>query len=298
MFTPPLKVSNVIKTTLFFRDPGSGLAWSESYIPIGATSVDEVHDDSIKLMVARSNINAWPIVNTAIRISNESIQRDAYLLIPGPNTFEAGGQTETFGGTADPAEMSYSTVLVREQATSLYHSQRYVSGIPDSAIVDPPGPAMNNVFGANWLKWQNTLYGNFGNKNPSRKWGFIVLSKDPLDRVPQPILAFAKPLGAYTFTVASTAGYSVGDVVKMYGAKFVGNVTQNGYMLVLSADNATKQIVVQPPAGSSFDIVQGGRLERLVRIPVTYTSYEIRGETHRKRGGRFFLPRGKSPNRG
>lgn len=296
MYQPPLTQDNTIKVTLFFRDPGTGLAWSEAYFPTALTSVDAAIIPAIQLMNAREKIDAWPIVNTAVRVSNESIQRDAELILPGPNTYDKGGQTEVFGSPAEPAEVPYSTVLIREQSGSLYHAQRYLSGIEDRAIVDPPGPDLANKFGANFLQWQQLLYGQGKGKLLGTTWGFIALSKSANDRIKTPVLNIGKVLNTYSITV-QTMQFAVGDIVKVYGGKFTGNQSGSGYMLVIGIDADARIVTVQPAPGYTAVWAGGGTLQRLRRIVVPYSSYEIRGETHRKRGGRFFLPRGKSPNR-
>lgn len=293
MYQPPLMQDNVIKVTLFFRDPGTSLAWSEAYIPTALSSVDAAFGPAVLLMQARAKIDAWPIVNTAIRISNESIQRDADLILPGPNTYEAGGETEVFGGPANPAEVPYSTVLIREQSGSLYHAQRYLSGIEDITVVDPPGPALGNKFGANFLAWQQMLYGQGKGKLLGTTWGFIVISKSVNDRIKTPVLNIGKVLNTYAITV-QTMQFAVGDIVKVYGGKFTGAQSGQGYMLVVSVDADSRIVTVQPAPGYTAVWGGGGTLQRLRRIVVPYSSYEIRGETHHKRGGRFFLPLGKA----
>lgn len=297
MLPPPITVP-AWRTTVFFRDPGSGLSWSEVYWAPPGESTDAAFNVSVSMVNARTNLNHPSIRTMAVRVSDEHIQRDAYLVTPGEgNAFQP---TSDLGTDAlNLAEMPYSTVMVRQESGSLYHAQRYVSGIYDATITDPPGP---NLAGAGFLRnfqaWRNALLGIGRSKLASPAWQMLVLSKNPADTVSQPIMNVANiPLGGVLYTVSvPLVSVAVGDIVRIRGAKWIGNVNGNLSFMVISVNNAAGTITIQSDvAGLVWS--SGGTIYRQRRILTQLSDVTIRGETHRKRGGRFFTPLGRTKRR-
>lgn len=294
MFLPPITVPTW-RVTIFFRDPGSGLSWSEVYWPNGIESTDAALRAGIALANVRSNLNAPQIKTMALRASDELIQRDAYLVTPQEDNTLQGGSSLTFPD-GQLQEMPYSTVLVRQEAGSLYHAQRYVSGILDDTIVDPPGPNFASPnFAKAWAAFKNQVLGLGKNKLVGQTWAMLVISKNKLDTVPQPVLAFSPVVaGGSTYTITVPAvQVAVGDIVAIRNGKWIGTPSGNARYLVTAVNPATGSVTV---IGDNAGLIwkSGGMLVRQRRILVPITDLQVRGETHRKRGGRFFLPLGKS----
>lgn len=296
MYTPPL-MQPTFKVTIFFLDPGTRLSWSESYYPMSLQTTDACIEPAVNLANARTNLNAATIQTINVRISNEAIQRDAYLFTSPKNGLIQTSNDDALVQDNTPAEVPYSTVLVREQSTSLYHAQRYLSGIADAVITDPPGPKLVNQFGNSWNTFKNLLMGLGKGKLLGQMWGMLVQSKQAADTVPAQLqtITFAGSVATMTLNGVFVAP---GDVIRIYGAKWAAPAGNPGNMMVLTANQATGVVTAQVSgSGAGILWLGGGRVQRLRRILAAYTDIYRRGETHRKRGGRFFLPAGKSRKR-
>lgn len=292
MIRPPILTEQVWCSTFFFRDPGSGLGWSEKYFNDSSANAEDAHTAGINLCNLRTNMNVLAIQTQAVRTSDEKIQRDAYLT-EGGQSFK-GTQLTLASALDQDAEMPYSTALVREYNGSRYHAQRYLSGIPDKVIVDPPGPAplaaWDNAFDA----FKAALSGVSNRKGTTpTTWKFLALSKEPGDTVPSDVLAVIVNGGLLNITVKNV-NVAVGDVVKIYNATWNVKPTNPGYLIVTAINPAAGLVTAAYGPGPAPGWLFGGSLRRLRYITQAISGYDLRGETHHKRGGRFFLPLGKS----
>ena len=286
----------VFKVQFFFADPGTRLAWSESYFAQGTATLGDVFNNGVALCNIRQVMNHPDVTCIGLRTSDENVQRDAVLSQGGQNGIAQSGSAPI--GAGETPAVPWTTYFTRDEFVGGYHSQRYISGFRANLILDPPFIRQDPGFQAAFATYKDALV--TGAKMPmgNLPWGNLVLSNVAADRNIQVLQNYAPQTGnTVILTVVALGTFAVNDVVKVYNANWAKKPTGNGYLLVTKVDITTNQLTCLG-AGSRFGLWDdGGTVQRLKFAFVNYKDMILRGETHRDRGGRVFLPRGRQRNR-
>jgi hypothetical protein len=288
--------ASVFKSTMFFADPGTRLAWSESYFTQGSATLGQVFSNAVALCNIRQGMNHPDVQCIGLRSSDENVQRDAILSQGGQNTIQTNGSLP-IGVNESPA-VPWTTFFTRDEFVGGYHSQRYLSGFRANLIQDPVFKNPSPDYAAAFKVYADALLTGKGMPNANLPWGNLVLSNAGADRNTQTLQNYTSGVGnTLTLNVLQLGTFAVGDVVKVYGANWVKKPIGNGYAIITGIAAAGNQLTCLAPTTRQGTWLDGGTVQRLRFIFVAYTDIIIRGETHRDRGGRVFLPRGRQRNR-
>lgn len=297
----------VLKATLFFSD--GRFTWSESYYGVGDTDLKAFVGRANALSGVRKQLLGDSVSIFLVRVSDDKVQRDSVVWENGDPGFAGGYATANKGQVVPPAEPPYSCVLVRCEgrdpisgAVGGYRKSIYMSGWPQQDIRDPVGPILSAQSFANFLAFRTYVTKN--------GWGFLAFRRNADTFGPFQVTK-ASSLGAGSTNIAITIdpgkanpAIAAKDVVQLqrFKAPAVGGtpgtqLSLNGtYRVDSVVGNVINIIFPGNPADYNFS-TPGGTLVKRERWIVPFYDLSIRTETHRKRGGRVFLPLGKSKTR-
>jgi hypothetical protein len=241
-----------------------------------------------------------------LRVSDEAIQRDSYVVAPRtvtvPDTSASGGgsfgpkQVVVTWGSIDPPS---SGVHVRIEATAQYHGSHTVRGVPDDLIVWPSGPSNLPGWDKAYGKWRSALIGSFS----------LRVRKQTGANAPLPITQMI-PEGAVGTTPArwlfAVPGLGVKEGTKVRVLKLrgkPGSENPNGIWQVDSVDQGTGLFSLRdfPTQDDIPGFEPTAVLSGFMQIPdwdyPRITDVIIRGENNRKPGRPFDLRPGRRPVR-
>lgn len=118
--------------TLFFQDTKSQPAagWSETYWLTG-TDYSMAESNLSQIATARYALLTDSIDWIGGRVSDRTVRGDALVLVP-PGI--GGVQPGTFGGVGAPSTSPWTAILLRLEATPMYHASRFLHGVPANQI--------------------------------------------------------------------------------------------------------------------------------------------------------------------
>jgi len=265
------------RMTMFFRDHAYG--WSESHWGNAAIgSVGDLKAIGPQLWKARAALLGFDPGDpdpqlVYVRYSDDSIKGDSLIETP----IAGGGAIAGKITAGDPAEVPYSVILLRGESTSLYHKMFYLSGVPDSVIVDPPGPIQPPAFSKALTAYFTVLKAFFAWKGKAKG-------------VPGQIKAITGIGGAGDNVISCPAhGFVTGALVLIQGCNPKYPVTGYHAITVLTPDSFSLNGVTAP----GYVYINAGTATLQVGGLFPYTNIVVRGETHRNRGRPFPFVRGR-----
>ena len=262
------------KLTMFFKDGEYG--WSEThyYATVNAPLETVLLQGKVLATVRSTLLGNQPRL-TYLRVSYDDVWRDSLI---------DSRSSDVMVNTDGPdAEIPYSVILVRGNSGTLYRKSIYVSGIADSAIVDPAGPKLTADYLKAFKKYFTAL---------TDFWGFRVIIRDTVTNPYRDVTAITGP-APMTFTVPAH-GLATNDSIRYQGYKDQAKASCNGIWTIdkVDADNFKLRGFTQFLLPLKF-----GRIQKRTIGVVPYTELIIVGETHRKRGRPFDSPRGRAKKR-
>lgn len=287
-----------IKVTMFFTC--ENYSWSEAHYYLGGTSFASTVIPASQLATLRSQLLGSFAVIEAVRFSAVPANRQVYEL-PSSN-WPSGSllvDPGLVGGTY--SDQPYSALLINIQQ-AIANKNLYLAGIPDGVIeVDPNYPngyVPSGNFAANLSNYMLFLTG-LGSGGGS--WGFRSRVKVP----GTPVSAigtqggFGNNIGLVT---AADPGVVAGEEAYLTGFRVLNP-------RVPGLAGAYETLAVIPPSSgvATWTTVIGetgnvdpnnfltlGRVAPLTWQYLAYNNWRVVRATHRKRGGSFGLPRGRS----
>jgi hypothetical protein len=291
----------------FFLEDGA-YAWTETHYVIGSPP-----NLTEPLKIARTLADARTMLlptysgdmgpgggpqMTELRVSFDDVWRDS-LIDPNVKRGSPGAKyNKELEEDPNPRpEVPYSTALIRLQAGSLYRRSMYMSGVPQKIIIDPNGPFAGND--AAWLsafnKYKKLLAGDGTN------WGFKVALKTGDGVTEKFITGVQIAAGLVTLTIPNhnfpllNPDGSFPTVI-IRGAKLTPSRPTFGGRHIYTVIDANHISV--PVTGLNAALVESAGIARpLIYQVKTYTSCDLVGQTHRKRGVRSGRPLGRSKSR-
>jgi len=263
--------------TMFFRDHAYG--WSETHW--GNASFDSLGELKLigpNLWKARAALLGFDPGDpdpqlTYVRYSDDSLKGDSLIETPLAGGSSVGGKLTA----GDPAEVPYSVILLRGESTSLYHKMFYLSGIPDSVIVDPPGPVQPPEFQRRMTAYFNVLKQFFAWRGKQKGQ-------------PGQVKAITGIGGANNNVITCPAhGFLTGAGVLIQGCSPKYPALGYHTITVTGADTFSLNGVIEP----GYVYQNGGTATLKITGLLPYTNVVIRGETHRNRGRPFPFVRGR-----
>jgi hypothetical protein len=265
------------RMTAFFRDHAYG--WSETHWGgPGITTLAEMQPPALQYVQARAALlgsrpgDSDPQINY-IRLSDDSVRGDSIIMTPQAGGGAIGGKI----GLDDPPEVPYSVLLLRGTSGANYHKNFFLSGVPQSAIVDPPGPILTPDFSAAFKKFATVLVAFFG---------WVGKTKG----APGQVKNITGIGGANENLITCPAhGFLTGQSVLIRNCVPKYPITGYHSITVVDADHFTLNGVVL----TGYVYLNGGTATLNLSGVIQYLSVIIRGETHRNRGRPFPFVRGR-----
>lgn len=250
-----------------------------------------------ELAEKRHALNGGGVSLDYVRISDDAIQRDAFVSAPGevtvsPNQSQPDTNVPFIRVQWGIPDQPHSGVLVRIEATALYHAMHCLRGVPDALIVWPAGPSNLIGWDEAFRRWRDYLIGNFRIKVRKQDEGFTK----------KPINGARIDLGPPVTWQLHAQGYApvVGDKLRVTNFRWTrGSPRINGLWQVETVNAGTAEFTLANfPKPDGFNFFAPTRpLTGFVQLVgwayPTITAAIIRGESSRKPGRPF----GQQPGR-
>lgn len=262
------------KCTFFFELAKYG--WSETWFRQEATP-DAALASSKVLAAQRASLLASPAQLSAVRISDESIQRDSLFFEWTGNALEGGN---TFGNSDIPN----TAALLRIEAGSLYRRNLYLRGIPDSFVTEPNGLVLDPAWNKNFQGYRSLLINS--------QWHLKAIQKTPPPPTQFITGAARGANGTWTVTLQNQLpGISNGSRIRI--SKTQGVPRLNGYWLVYPDPLGAALIYLLNSGGIYGNWTGGGYAALLSPSYNPVTNVIVERATHRITGRPFDEPRGQ-----
>lgn len=269
-----------MRATFFFEDNKYG--WSESVWVAGGPQGYEIVGDAAKnLLTLRLQMLGNTTLALYIRISDDLLQRDAYVIAPGVGPNQLGGVL----APAQAALQPYYTVMSRWDTPDFRtHGINFLGGIPFDVVPNPFNAALLKPA---WLKafnnWANVIIA--GDALTGVKWGFRCF-----DRGTAPQGTITKIVNATSTITAPGLVAAVGDPVVVSGTSPSRPFGGNYHVTAVAGNDFT---VDQGAKWGAVVYQNGGTLFKKIKTIVAPISIIPIGATHRNRGRPFGSPRGR-----
>lgn len=196
----------------------------------------------------------------------------------------------------EPENVGNDCLKARFEGTSLYRRIAYLGAIPDDCITkDGYVPGAN----VNFNKALKLFFTSLGGtpSSPNIRWGFLVINKNPGVAPVCQIANMQGTAGSNTVTVQTKQAHLLAnlDVVRLSRVPNASaTLPFNQLWQVLVTDATTFQILNFPTLPALLIKGPGGTAQKQIKTIQRYTSAQLDGVGTRKRGGRAFLPLGRS----
>jgi len=187
------------RVTFFFANGSNG--WTETFYNTGA-DLETVLTTAQGMIRRRTDLLAKNAQLQYIRVSDDLVAGDSRLaVVPLTDRFNKNPAEDT--GNA-----AYDGVLIRLVCSAMHRRMFIMRGIPDQVMknneFDPDPPWANAL-----VRWFGLLVG--------ATWGMKIVDRVTVLEKPITSLTNNWVPGTVTATVGSTAGWSNGDLVNIYG---------------------------------------------------------------------------------
>jgi hypothetical protein len=287
-----------IKVTMFFS--AFNYSWSESHYLLGVTAFAPAISAASFLANYRQNLLGFNAYLVNVRLSYYPASRQVFdlnrNLFPTSGTLQVG--SDTFG--ADTTDAPF-TCLLLNLSNLVANRNLYLAGIPDVDVEFTPGSPNGYLAQGNFTTPLNVYMNYLCGGASNAQWGFRT-------RVPQAAQAVLGllPQPGYQNNMGVVTAANPGVLQGAY-AFTIGFKTLNPRALNLSG-GYTVQAVIPPSSGNPnwttvlnrtvgvnpLNFISFGFIEPLVFGITQYAFWRAVKITHRKRGGSYGLPRGRS----
>jgi hypothetical protein len=286
-----------VKVTMFM---GAGsYSWSESHYLLGASTFQAAIQPAAQLATFRFGLLGDNAFIIGVRLSAVPANRQVFDLQPSnwPAEIVLGGNPST----EDQFEPPFTSLMLNLENANA-NKNLYLAGVPDNIVSTQPGH-IGSYYPTVAFGTALTVYMFFllGQNSQGTQWGFRSRQKMPAQAVIDvgTQAGYGNNMG---LTTAADPGIPVGSEAYTLGFK-----TKNPRIPNISG--AYKVVgVIAPGSGQPFWITVLGQtgnvdpnnfltfgfLEPLQFQYLQYQSYHFVRITHRKRGGSYGLPRGRS----
>jgi hypothetical protein len=227
---------------------------------------------------------------TEVRASLENVYRDSLV-----QTF-----TGAFGNAGFVAPNSNADsigIRLESNATvqGLYRRISYLGYVPDDAILAEEYLPGNNVaYNATLQRYMAALM------NTANNLGFLAIIKNPGISPRVPVVQVTGTLGTNVCTVTTSAAslLAIGNVFRLTGvATPKGAPTLNRLWVVENIAGNVITFFLDSVLTVNVALNAGGFVMKMLKTFQPYTNSYLDGLRNRKRGGRAFLPLGRSRRR-
>lgn len=261
------------KINLFFRGRAAG--WSETYYKEASTGLQLYETLIGTFLTKRLAILAHNYECNAARISDDAVQRDAYLWSP---------LTYAQFGTSFPGDTPWQALHIRLASGMRFWRALMIRGVPDCAFdTTAPGPVDGQT---DWFGKLNSFIAHL----KASQFRLKVVQKSP-EQVRRPILGILA-INSTTIRVSTVGdhGFAVGDTVQFYNIR---NLSRPLGKRVVTAVETPLTFQVKANLGENFSNGPGGQVKKVVFEYPTIDDSVNRGFTHRIVGRPFGQQRGR-----
>ncbi len=288
-----------VKVTMFFQ--AFNYSWSEAHYLLGVSQFTAAVSPASFLAKFRQDLLGAYSQLVNVRLSYVPANRQIYDLPR--NTWPAQGANNSGTGQVDEiATDAPFTALMLNLQNLVANKNLYLAGVPDIDIVfspsTPTGFNVENSFLSPLLTYMNYLTGQSGS---ATSWGFrsrLTQPSFPVVRVQTEAL-YKNNIGVFT---AVNPGIPIGSEAYMLGFKTANPRLPNlsgSYMVGAvippgSGEANWETLLFRTAAVDPTNFNTLGSIQPLVFTYLPYQTWRPVRVTHRKRGGSYALPRGKS----
>jgi hypothetical protein len=278
-------LKNPPRVTLFMSGPNSVI--SESHWHVADNDIDTALGDAYALAEQRASLLGSDGKMVLARVSLDNVYRDSEVV-------DTSLMTPPSANT--PCDPRMRNLRIRLEGTSLYRKTLYLGLIPDGVVTashyDDTGLAGWDALRKVYLQ---LLCGQL--TKPGSVWGFLVTSKDPaLAPVVQIKTATVSASGSILTVVTKQAhALAANGVVRLKGCAVAAGLVPflNGLYRVQSVVNNNSFTVACKLTAATYTLARGTAQNKF-KVFQRYTDYFQRDIGYHKRGGRAFLPLGRS----
>jgi hypothetical protein len=282
------------RCTFEFFNSIEGRGWSETLWVLGTQgTLSQFQTIAFTLAQARVQLLADSCTLEEIRLSDDAVIRDAFLVPPPTPGISSDGQTTYGKGLVAlppaPAAVSFNLRLF---SNTFYWGPVFLRGVPNGYM---PGltrrpPTAPPAYQTSLDAYYETL------TKGGNTWGISVLPKAPADGVLVAVQNIS--YGANNVVTVTAAGINLGVPTP---------VRINGVKIQKPGRFSVSDVIAQPVNANSFTLIyprtypglylSGGNVQVVPKKIVAITSVYPVGTTGRKTGRNFDQPRGRALTR-